>query len=435
MGTRILIIGSGGREHALAYSIVQSPKVGEVLVVLGNAGTEMEKKCRNITLNRSSFGELADIVEIEDVNQIIVGPEKPLVKGIVDFFYIRGFFKIFGPTLDASAIESDKFFSYEVMNGLRIPQAESILCYTEDEAIEAINKMSSIKGVVIKARGLTAGKGVYVCGNKDEALFRLKKHTNLYGPQVLIAERLFGEEFSVFGISDGERVVPLEISVQDHKPLLNGDKGPNTGGMGAYCPAPIADSNLVNLVSNTMMAPLVQIMKKDGREFKGFLYAAVMMTENGPKILEYNCRFGDPEAQPGVMMLEDGLYEPISVALEGRLDEINFKFKPGAACCVVMASDGYPGKYEKGFPIGGLEDVAELNDVKIFHASTKSDEKGIVTNGGRVLGVTAYSKDGIRDAQERAYEAVSIIDKSTKELNGGKEVFVYRRDIGAKALG
>jgi len=436
MSNKILIIGQGGREHALGYSIAQDPEVDEVLYAKGNPGTAREKKGRNIELDgtkKENFKELADIVEKEDVNQMIVGPEQPLVDGIVDFFNDNGFYDIFGPRSIASVIEADKFYSYDLMNCLGIPQAESILCSTIGEAESAINKMITSMSIVIKARGLTEGKGIHVCDDKEEALFKLKGHVNKYGPEVLIAERLFGEEFSVFGISNGETIIPLEMSVQDHKRLLDNDKGPNTGGMGAYGPALIADSEMIKYVTETMMTPVVKGMKKDGREYKGFLYAAVIITEQGPKILEYNCRFGDPEAQPSVMMFKHGLYQPISTALDGRLNEVNIEFKPGAACCVVMASNGYPANYEKELSIGGLDEVAKLHDVKVFHAGTTINNGRIVTDGGRVLGITAYSSEGIVSAQKKAYEAADIINKASTELNN-KITFIYRKDIGSRGL-
>lgn len=434
---KVLVIGSGGREHALGWSIAQDSKVDEVLYAPGNAGTGKDEKCRNIKIDgakKENFENLFDIVEKEKVDMVVVGSEQPLVDGIVDFFNERGYNRIFGPRSRAAEIESDKFWSKDIMFALNIPQARTICCYTTERAFSAIPEIARDKGVVIKARGLTGGKGVYVCNSEKEALSMLPRHVEAYGPEVLISERLFGQEFSVFGISDGERVLLLEMSVQDHKPLLDDDKGPNTGGMGAYGPARIADKKMVKKVADTMMTPLVKKMKEHGREYKGFLYAAVIRTGEGPKILEYNCRFGDPEAQPSVMMFKMGLYQPISAALDGKLDEVNVEFKPGASCCVVMASNGYPGKYDKGFPIGGLEEVAELENVKVFHAGTAMEGKKIVTAGGRVLGVTAYSPEGIEDAQGMAYGAVAIIDEATRKLNK-KEIFVYRNDIANKALG
>ncbi|MBR9691629.1 phosphoribosylamine--glycine ligase [Candidatus Woesearchaeota archaeon] len=443
---KVLIIGSGGREHALGYSIAQDSEVDEVLYAKGNPGTDAEKKGKNVKVKddsgelvafdgtkKENFEKLADLVEKESIDMVVVGPEQPLVDGIVDFFNERGYDRIFGPTSGAADIEADKSYSSDIMYRAGIPQAESMLCTTTDAAEAAIKKMATPKGIVIKARGLTGGKGVYVCDSGEEALSKLHEHAAAYGPEVLISERLFGQEFSVFGISDGGSVVPLEMSIQDHKPLLDGDEGPNTGGMGAYGPAKVADPAMVRKVANEMMAPLVWEMQKGGEEFKGFLYAAVIMTEEGPKILEYNCRFGDPEAQPAVMMFKDGLYKPISAALDGKLDEVNVEFKPGASCCIVMASNGYPASYEKGFPIGGLKEVSKRRDVKVFHAGTGLEDKKIVTAGGRVLGVTAYSAKGLEGAQDKAYAAVDVIMKATRELND-VEVFVHRNDIGDKGL-
>lgn len=444
---KVGIIGGGGREHAMGWSIAQDPEVTEVIYFKGNPGTEQDEKGRNIDLDgtqKENFGKLADVVTKEDIGMLVVGPEQPLVDGIVNFFNERGYDGIFGPTSAASAIEADKFFSYDIMKKAGVFQADSILCTTTKQAEQALKKMTIFSdtgsgpfGVVIKARGLTGGKGVYVCDSKEEALASIKEHTKAYGSEVLIAERLFGQEFSVFGLSDGERVSPLEISVQDHKPLLDGDRGPNTGGMGAYCPAPIADAETVRMVADKMTL-IVQEMKKQGKEYKGFLYAAVIMTDTGPKILEYNARFGDPEAQPAVMMLKNGLYQPIKYALDGKLDEIDVKFKEGAACCVVMASNGYPdsgfAKHVKGLRIGELDTAEKFYDVKVFHAGTAYDEnKKIVVNGGRVTGITGYSADGIKTAQEKTYRAVQMIDKATTKINN-KRVFIYRNDIAEKAI-
>lgn len=439
--SKVLVLGSGGREHALGWSIAQDPEVKEVLYAKGNTGTDEDEKCRNLEIDgtkKEIFPALADIVEKEGITDIVVGPEQPLADGIVDFFIKRGFNRIFGPTSAASALEADKFYSYRIMGALGIPQAKSILCSTTEYAEDAIRSIVTSGGVVIKARGLTAGKGVYVCDSRDEALARLKEHAKSYGPEVQISERLFGEEFSVFGISDGERVVPIEASVQDHKRLLDGDKGPNTGGMGAYCPAShVANAELVRDIAENFMTPVVEHMKKEGSEYKGFLYAAVIITEKGPKILEFNCRFGDPEAQPAVMMFKNGLYQPISAALEGRLDKVNIEFNPGAACCVVMASNGYPDSkiagYVKGLPIGGLEEVSELPGVMVFHAGTAMKDGKVVIAGGRVLGVTAYHERGIESAQMAAYIAVNIINRATMELNN-QTAFIYRNDIANRAV-
>jgi phosphoribosylamine--glycine ligase len=243
---------------------------------------------------------------------------------------------------------------------------------------------------------------------------------------VLIAERLCGQEFSVFGISDGNRVSPLEISLQDHKPLLDGDKGPNTGGMGAYGPAPIASADVVRDVARNIMTPLVQKMKEQGAEYKGFVYGGMIITEHGPKVIEFNIRFGDPECQPAMTMLKSDLYRALSSSLDGRLDQVKMEFNPGAACCVVLASQGYPEGYKKGLTITGLEDANRVGGVKVFHAGTKIDNGQILTSGGRVLGVTRYSPGVIADAQKIAYDGVSKINVSGD--------FHYRKDIASKAL-
>jgi phosphoribosylamine--glycine ligase len=429
MGTKkVLIIGSGGREHALGWKIAQSDEVSEVLYAPGNAGTASWKG-RNVPIDGSkeeNFASIAQLIESEDIDMTVVGPEAPLCDGLVDYLNFMGHYRVFGPTKKASVLESDKFFSYDIMYMLDIPQADSKKCYSTKEEIDTIKSWQWEDGVVIKARGLTGGKGVSVCDSKEEALAEMANHSKNYGPEVLIAERLHGQEFSVFGISDGNRVAPLEISVQDHKPLHDDDKGPNTGGMGAYCPVPIAPANVVKYVAEKIMTPIVQLMKKDGREYKGFLYAGMMMTADGPKVIEFNVRFGDPECQPAMMMLKNDLYAPLSLALEGRLDEISMEFNPGAACCVVLASQGYPGSYKKDLPISGLEKAKSLGNVKVFHAGTKLKEGGIVNSGGRVLGATAWSASGIAEAQKRAYGAVSLID-----IPGG---FHYRKDIANKAL-
>jgi len=294
---KVLIIGSGGREHALGWKLAQSEEVSEVLYAPGNAGTQ-EGKGRNVPINganKENFGAVADLIESEEIDLAIVGPEAPLADGLVDFLNARGYNRVLGPTEQASQLESDKFFSYNLMKALKIPQANSVKCSTTEEAIKAINDTATDNGIVIKARGLTAGKGVTVCDSKEQALAEISQHSEKYGAEVLIAERLFGQEFSIFGISDGNRVSPLEISLQDHKPLLEGDKGPNTGGMGAYGPAPVASSSSVKHIAETVLTPIVQKMKADGIEYKGFIYAGMIATETGPKVIEFNIRFGDPE--------------------------------------------------------------------------------------------------------------------------------------------
>jgi len=426
---KVLVIGSGGREHALGWKLGQSDKVSEVLYAPGNGGTE-EEKGRNVSIDGSrkeNSEAVYNLIRDENIDMAVVGPEQPLADGLVDYLNLRDYHRVIGPTQRASQLEVDKFFSFDLMNDLGIPQADSIKCYSTDEAIRAIRKMATSGGVVIKARWLTGGKGVTVCKSKEHAFSIIGNHAETYGQEVLIAKRLYGQEFSVFGISDGNIVSPLEISLQDHKQLFNGDRGPNTGGMGAYGPAPIASVEVVRRVNETIMTPVVQRMKEQGNEYKGVMYVGLIKSDKDPKVLEFNIRFGDPECQPTMMMLESDLYEIFSSSLDGNLGNVKMEFDPGAAVCVVLASKGYPGSYEKGLPIKGLDNANGIDGVKVFHAGTKIDTNGrILTSGGRVVGVTGSSEEGIGYAQKLAYRGVSEIS-----IPGG---FHYRDDIGDKAL-
>ncbi len=427
----VLVLGSGGREHALGWKLAQDENVESVCVAPGNEGM-MEDVMIEPDVNPNDFKAVEDYIQAEGIDLVVVGPEAPLANGIVDYFNAKGFHNIFGPTKAASALEADKGFSYEVMEKAGVPQARSAVCGSAESAKWNIASLANDKGVVLKAKGLTGGKGVTVYDSKQDAIADAENHFTKFPGDVIVAERLSGQEFSIFGFSDGERVEPIGMSFQDHKQLLDGDKGPMTGGMGAYGPAPIASTTMVMDVVDNMMTPTVKTMKEMGKEFKGFIYAGCMLTENGPKILEYNVRFGDPECQPAMMMMESGLYAPISLALEGKLDEISVRFKPGAACCIVLASNGYPGLYEKGLPISGLEQLAKIENtgqLKIFHAGAKvnpDNSDQLLTAGGRVLGVTGYSNNGILDARQIAYGAAERIN-----IPGG---FHYRKDIANKAI-
>lgn len=430
---KVLVVGSGGREHALGWKLAQSPHVGTVFYAPGNGGTE-EEKGRNLDIDSTkpeNFPALFDFVKKNNIDLTVVGPEVPLSHGIVDFFNARGNTRIFGPSRNASALEGDKFYSFDLMDKLGVPQAFGLKCLAIDQAIRQIPVVSSMHkdgGVVIKARGLTAGKGVSVFDSYEDAVGEIENHIRKYGPEVLISERLEGEEFSFFGISDGKRVIPFEVSFQDHKRLLNGDKGPNTGGMGAYGPTHFITRNNVAGLANKVLNPIIKGMREEGNEYKGFIYAGIMMTKEGPKVLEYNCRFGDPEAQPAMMLLKSDLYEVLNAAVSGDLSNTRLKFNPGSACCVVLASQGYPENYDRGKIITGLENIAFMDDVKVFHAGTKKGEDGrVYTNGGRVLGVTGYGI-GMKDAVANAYGAISQIGL------GGNDKFAFRTDIAKKAL-
>ncbi len=418
---KVLIPGAGGREHAIGWKLAQSDEVSEVIYAPGNAGTGKGVRGRNIPIDGSkkeNFQALIDIVNEEDIDMVVVGPEQPLASGIVDFFNSRGYNRIFGPTAEQARLEADKFYSYALMEKLHIPQAESITCESLEEVYYAIEETEK---PVLKHRWLAEGKGVRVYNSQEEALLDLGDFMKAFGGETLVAKRLYGEEFSVFSIADGKSVVPLEMAFQDHKPLLDDDKGPNTGGMGAYGPAPFVSSKLLRKITDEVLTPVVQQIG-----YQGFLYAGMIMTAEGPKVLEFNVRFGDPECQPAMMMLKSDLYPILSSALEGKLDHVKMEFNPGASCCVVLASQGYPKNYKKGLVISGLDDAEKVSGVKVFHAGTKLEKDQILTAGGRVLGVTAYSPNGIADAQKLAYESVSKISIP--------EGFHYRKDIANKAL-
>src|SRR3989344_996386 len=422
----VLIVGSGGREHALGWKLKQSEDVGKIYFAPGNAGTWEDGENIGDGTKKDNFPALFNFVDDKKIRMVVVGPENPLNDGIVDYAHSLGYDRVFGPSKKATGLESDKFLSHRIMKSASVPRARSALCLSTETARGMIPEIANENGVVIKARGLTGGKGVFVADSREQALLELDNHAKEYGGHVLIAERLMGEEFSVFGISDGNRVYPFEMSFQDHKRLLDGDRGPNTGGMGAYGPAPIASAEIVRHVADEMMTPVVQKMKDLEMEYQGFLYAGMIMTREGPKVIEFNARFGDPECQPAMMMLKSDLYQVLSNSLDGNLDGTKMEFNPGAALCVVQAMPGYPKKYEKDAPISGLENVKGMDGVKVFHAGTALKDGKIVTSGGRVLGVTAYSPRGFTLAQPLAYAAAIKIN-----IPGG---FHQRSDIGYKAL-
>ncbi len=420
---KVLVIGSGGREHALCWKLSQSSKVKEVFCAPGNAGISQHATC--VPIKASDIDGLAAFAREKGIDVTIVGPEAPLADGLVDRFAQEGL-TVFGPSQKAAEIESSKVFTKDLMTKAGVPTGAYEVFTDPDKARAYIRK----KGVpiVLKADGLAAGKGVIVARTMEEAedavdLILVQKAFGAAGERLVVEECLEGEEASFMAITDGKTVLPLATS-QDHKPVFDNDQGPNTGGMGAYSPAPVVTEDLFQRIMDEIMRSTIDAMAKEGRPYQGVLYAGLMIEDHEPKVLEFNCRFGDPEAQPILMRMRTDLMDVIEAALEGRLDELNLEWDPRACVCVVMASGGYPGSYEKGKVIHGLDEVAKMDDVMVFHAGTAREGDDYVTAGGRVLGVTALG-DTIEDAIRRAYEAVEKISW---------EGVHYRTDIGKKAL-
>ena len=403
----VLVVGGGGREHALAWKLGESSQVKTVFVAKGNAGTEQDAV--NVDIGESDFPALIDFVKKNEVGLTVVGPEAPLAAGIVDAF--RGDnLTVFGPTKAAAELEASKVFCKDLLRNAAVPTADYRVFSNQAEAKEYIRERPKTR-VVVKADGLAAGKGVIVCGSVGEALEavdRVVADFGTAGARLVVEERLVGEEASVLAITDGRTIVPLQPA-QDHKPALDGDKGPNTGGMGAYCPAPVVDDALLGWIEEKVLVPTVHAMKHADRSFQGVLYAGLMITKHGPRILEYNVRFGDPECQPLLYRLNSDLFQVLFAAAKRDLASIDpLEWDPRPAVCVVMASEGYPGSYKKGFPIRGLDEAAALENVKVFHAGTARVDGEVVNSGGRVLGVTAKG-DTISRAKLNAYSAVRKI--------------------------
>ncbi|WP_019558857.1 phosphoribosylamine--glycine ligase [Thioalkalivibrio sp. ALE12] len=407
----VLVIGNGGREHALAWKLAQSPRVERVLVAPGNAGTAREAKCENIDVGVTDIDALLALAEREAIAFTVVGPEAPLVAGVVDAFRTAGR-RCFGPTAKAAQLEGSKSFAKDFMHRHHIPTAAYGSFEDEQAALEFIATHGA--PIVVKADGLAAGKGVILAQTEDEA--RAAVHDMLAdnafgeaGNRVVIEEFLTGEEASFICMVDGEHVLPLASS-QDHKARDNGDQGPNTGGMGAYSPAPVVTDALHARILHDVIEPTVQGMAADGEHYTGFLYAGVMIDAAGnPKVLEFNCRFGDPETQPILSRLESDLSELVEAALDGRLDAVEARWDARVALGVVLAAGGYPGDYRKGDVISGLEAVEADPDAHVFHAGTARDAEGrIVTAGGRVLCVVGLGAD-VKSAQKKAYAAVHQI--------------------------
>jgi len=420
---KALVIGSGGREHTLIWKINQSPKVSKIYCAPGNAGISQLAQC--IDINVDNIEELVDFTRKEKIDLTIVGPELPLSKGIVNEFNRKGL-KIFGPTKEATEIESSKVFSKHLMKKYNIPTANYEVFQSIEEAFNYIKQQTF--PLVIKADGLAAGKGVFIVKNLDQAgdalnaLMKEKKFGEA-GRQIVVEEFLEGEEVSVLAFCDGKTVIPM-VSSQDHKKIFDNDLGPNTGGMGAYSPVPFYPDEFKKIVLEELLKPTVKGLQSEGREYKGVLYAGLVLTKEGPKVLEFNARFGDPETQVVLPRLKTDLVDILNAVIEGSLHKINIEWNNNSAVCVVVASGGYPGKYQKGKPISGLERLKKMKNVIAFHAGTKFQDGKIVTSGGRVLGITAWD-DTISKAKERAYKGV-------KEIYF--EDMYYRKDIALKAI-
>jgi phosphoribosylamine--glycine ligase len=416
---KVLIIGSGGREHAIARKAALSPKVDKLYCAPGNAGIAECAECVNILV--TDHKGLVTFAIKERIDLTIVGPDDPLVAGIVDVFESAGL-RVFGPRKNAAVIEGSKAFSKDLMEKYKIPTAFSV---TFTDSKEAINYLATRDyPIVLKADGLAFGKGVLICYSFDEAAAGVKsimedKQFGSAGDKLVIEEFMTGREVSVLAFCDGTHIIPM-TSAQDHKRAKDGDQGLNTGGMGTFSPSPFYTKEIDEYCRNFIYQPTMDAMKSEGRDFVGILFVGLMLTKDGPKVLEYNARFGDPEAQVVLPRMKNDLIEVCEACLDGRLDQIKLEFEDNAAVCVILASQGYPEHYEKGFEIKGLSRFHEKADYFVFHAGTSKTGEKIVTNGGRVLGVTAKGKD-LKEARRKAYEATTWIDFENKYM---------RNDIG-----
>ena len=420
---KVLVVGGGGREHALVWKIAQSPRVKKIFCAPGNAG--MVKLANCVPIGAAEIDKLLAFARDEKIDLTVVGPEDPLSKGIVDQFEGAGM-RVFGASQKAARIESSKSFAKAIMEKYGIPTAKGRTFTRLAQAQTYVKKMGA--PLVVKADGLAAGKGVIVCSTETMALDALKqimvdREFGEAGDQVVVEECLVGEEASFLAFTDGKTVLPLPSS-QDHKPVFDEDKGLNTGGMGAYSPAPVVDGYLHQRIMNEVMIPMVKGMAAEGCPYKGVLYAGLMIDRDTIKVLEFNGRFGDPEAQPLLVRLQNDIIPVIEAIIDERLDTCRLETDPRASVCVVMASGNYPGKYKKGLEITGIDAANRMRDVVVFHAGTRLEGKRILSDGGRVLGVTALG-DTVELAIKKAYQAVAKIN--------WKNVH-YRTDIGKKAL-
>jgi len=425
---KILVIGSGGREHTLVWKISQSPKVDKIFCIPGNAGISELAECVNISLDR--FDEIVKFAKEKKIDLTVVGPEKPLADGIVDFFRENGL-KIIGPDKKSSTLECSKSFAKSFMKKYNIPTAEFEVFDKYEDAIEFIDSLYEKpfnNFWVVKADGLCAGKGVTVCNSIDEMKdavedSMVKKKFGSSGERILIEEKLEGEEASLMAFCDGKNI-SLMVSSQDHKRIFDNDKGPNTGGMGAYAPAPVVTEKILKQAKKQIFENFLRGLRNEKMDYKGVIYAGIMVTSSGPKVLEFNVRFGDPETQAVLPLLKTDIVEIFSAILEERLDKIKIEWENKSSVCVVMASEGYPGDYEKGKIISGLDQIKKTNGVVVFHAGTVKQNGKYLTAGGRVLGITGTGKN--------LEEAIAKTYKGVKKITW--EGVHYRKDIGMKGL-
>lgn len=417
---KVLIVGSGGREHAIAWKVAQSPKVDKIYCAPGNAGIAEYAEC--VPISAMEFDKLAAFAKEHEVDLTVIGMDDPLVGGIVDVFEAQGL-RVFGPRKNAAILEGSKAFSKDLMKKYNIPTAAYETFTDPHKALEYLR--TAKMPIVLKADGLALGKGVLICNTLEEAEAGVKeimedKKFGSAGNQMVIEEFMTGREVSVLSFVDGD-TIRIMTSSQDHKRALDGDQGLNTGGMGTFSPSPFYTKEVDEFCKKYIYQPSVDAMKKEGRTFKGIIFFGLMLTADGPKVLEYNARFGDPETQVVLPRMKNDIMEVFEACIDGTLNQIELEFEDNAAVCVVLASDGYPVKYEKGFKIHGLEKFKDADGYYVFHAGTKFDEDGdIVTNGGRVLGVTAKGKD-LKEARANAYKATEWIDFANKYM---------RHDIG-----
>ena len=416
---KVLIVGSGGREHAIAWKVAQSPKVDKIYCAPGNAGIASLAECVNI--GAMEFDKLAQFAQENEIDLTVIGMDDPLVGGIVDVFEEKGL-RVFGPRKNAAILEGSKAFSKELMKKYNIPTAGYTTVTSAEDAYAFLE--TSKFPVVLKADGLALGKGVLICNDLEEAkegvkTIMLDKQFGSAGDKMVIEEFMTGREVSVLCYCDGTHIAPM-TSAQDHKRAMDGDKGLNTGGMGTFSPSPFYTNEVDEFCKKYIYQPSIDAMKAEGRDFTGVMFFGLMLTEEGPKVLEYNARFGDPEAQVVLIRMKNDIVDVFNACIDGKLDEIELEFEDNAAVCVVLASGGYPVAYEKGFEISGLNTFDGRDDVVVFHAGTAFKDDKIVTSGGRVLGVTATGSD-LKVARANAYEATKAIEFEKKYM---------RNDIG-----